>query len=129
MPATLPRDERLRRRKVVERMFASGARSLSVYPLRVVYMPLQADDVQTASAAILVSVPKRRLRHAVDRNRVKRLIREAYRLHKAPLTTALQERGTRLAIAFLYQSQDLPTQELIHTRVRTALARIAERLP
>ena len=75
MPNTLRKSERLDKKKVIEKMFAGGSRSFSVFPLRVVYLPVEELE---APVSILVSVSKRRFKRAVKRNRVKRQIREAY---------------------------------------------------
>lgn len=77
MPNTLRKSERLDKKKVIEKMFAGGSRSFSVFPLRVVYLPVEELE---APVSILVSVSKRRFKRAVKRNRVKRQIREAYRM-------------------------------------------------
>ena len=74
MPNTLRKSERLDKKKVIEKMFAGGSRSFSVFPLRVVYLPVEELE---APVSILVSVSKRRFKRAVKRNRVKRQIREA----------------------------------------------------
>lgn len=77
---TLCKAERLYSKIVIEKMFAGGAsRSFSVFPLRAVYMSV---DRQEVPASILISVPKKRFKRAVKRNRVKRQIREAYRKNK-----------------------------------------------
>lgn len=123
MRNSLCKSERLDRKKIIEKMFAGGSRSFSVFPLRVVYLPVEELD---ADAAILVSVSKRRFKRAVKRNRVKRQIREAYRLNKHRLLDTLAEKKCRLAIAFIYLSDQLPESSLIKERVKTALARIAE---
>lgn len=107
-------------------MFAGGARSLSVFPLRVVYLPVE--ELEGTDAAILVSVSKRRFKRAVKRNRVKRQIREAYRLNKQLLTTLLAEKRCSLAIAFIYLSDQLSESSLIEERMKIALARIAEKV-
>ena len=73
---TLHKSERLDKKKVIDKMFSGGARSFSVFPLRVVYLPVEELE---APVSILVSVSKRRFKRAVKRNRVKRQIREAYR--------------------------------------------------
>ena len=72
---TLCKTERLHSKIVIEKMFAGGfSRSFSVFPLRAVYMSVEQQEVPVS---ILISVPKKRFKRAVKRNRVKRQIREA----------------------------------------------------
>ena len=125
MPNTLRKSERLDRKKVIEKMFAGGSRSFSVYPLRVVYLPVEELE---ADASILISVSKRRFKRAVKRNRVKRQIREAYRVNKHELLNILVERKCRLAIAFIYLSDKLVESSIIEDRMRIALVRITEKM-
>lgn len=125
MTNTLHKSERLDRKKVIEKMFAGGSRSFSVFPLRVVYLPVEELDVPVS---ILVSVSKRRFKRAVKRNRVKRQIREAYRLNKHLLSDALSGSQTRLAVAFIYLSDELVPSSVIEERMKIALSRIAEKL-
>lgn len=125
MANTLHKSERLDRKKVIEKMFAGGSRSFSVFPLRVVYLPVEELDVPVS---ILVSVSKRRFKRAVKRNRVKRQIREAYRLNKHLLSDALSGSQTRLAVAFIYLSDELVLSSVIEERMKIALSRIAEKL-
>lgn len=125
MENTLRKPERLDKKKIIEKMFAGGARSFSVFPLRVVYLPVEELE---APASILVSVSKRRFKRAVKRNRVKRQIREAYRVNKHVLLKVLDENHSRLAIAFIYLSDQLVESSLIEDRIKTALARIAEKV-
>lgn len=125
MANTLRKPERLNKRKVIEKMFAGGSRSFSVFPLRVVYLPVEELE---APASILISVSKRRFKHAVKRNRVKRQIREAYRVNKHELLEVLAEKECRLAIAFIYLSNRLTDSSVLEERIKTALARIAEKV-
>ena len=124
MPNTLRKSERLDKKKVIEKMFAGGSRSFSVFPLRVVYLPVEELE---APVSILVSVSKRRFKRAVKRNRVKRQIREAYRMNKHGLLAVLTEK-CRLAVAFIYLSDQLVDSSVIEDRMKTALARIAEKV-
>lgn len=123
---SLHKSERLDKKKLIEKLFGGGARSFSVFPLRVVYLAL--DNVQDEHAAILVSVSKRRFKRAVKRNRVKRQIREAYRLNKQPLLQTLKEHNLHIAIAFIYLSDELTDSSLITERMKTAISRISEQL-
>ena len=125
MANTLHKVEKLDKKKIIEKMFAGGSRSFSVFPLRVVYLPVEELE---ADASILISVSKRRFKRAVKRNRVKRQIREAYRVNKHELLNALAEKKCRLAIAFIYLSDQLTESSVIEERVKTALARIVEKV-
>ena len=80
-PFTLGKEERINSRLLIEKLFGGGgSRAMSAFPIRMVYM--FGDDNSLPPAAMMVSVSKRRFKHAVDRNRVKRQIREAYRKNK-----------------------------------------------
>ena len=125
MANTLHKVERLDKKKIIEKMFAGGSRSFSVFPLRVVYLPVEELE---AEASILISVSKRRFKRAVKRNRVKRQIREAYRVNKHELLNILVERKCRLAIAFIYLSDQLVESSIIEDRMRIALVRITEKM-
>jgi ribonuclease P protein component len=72
-------------------------------------------------------VPKKRLHHAVDRNRTKRQMREAYRLSKQPLLAVLPAEQS-LAIALIWQSDRLESSSLIATRMAKLISRICESL-
>lgn len=101
------RDERLRSRKEIERLFGGSSASVAQYPLRLVW--LEADTPRSAyPVQMAVSVSKKRFKRAVDRNRIKRLMREAYRLHKHRLYAALPEGAPQLAGMLLFVDKDIP---------------------
>lgn len=107
-------------------MFEGGvSKSFSVFPIRVVYMPVEQGD---APAAILLSVSKRRFKRAVKRNLVKRRLREAYRKNKHLLVDELQRREQRLAIAFIYLSDEIAATAQLEEKMKIALSRISEKL-
>ena len=126
---TLKKEERLSSRKSIEQLFSGGsARSLSSFPLRVVFRPLSEVAPLTPSVRMLVSVPKRYFKHAVDRNRVKRQVREAYRKNKAILTTAIaisNYAGVNMALIWTDGSHR-DSAEVEH-RVKHLLTGVAER--
>ncbi len=76
---TLGKQERLKSRKLIERLYAEG-KSIKIFPLRIVF--LQTAHTSNFPVQIGISVPKRNFKKAVDRNRIKRLLRENYRLQK-----------------------------------------------
>ena len=120
---TFRKAERLCSKKHIETLFAGGSRTISAYPLRVVFMPVEEakEPVQ-----VLISVSKRHFKHAVDRNRIKRLIREAYRLNKQLLIEALG--AQKLKLAFVWMSDDLADYTTIASKTKTLLERIGENL-
>ncbi len=103
---------------------------MAVFPLRVVYMKMEkrAGEEAIPPVRILVSVPKKRFRHAVDRNRMKRLVREAYRLNKQILWDTLDGEDYRVMLAFVCITDTLPTFFSVNKSMKKALTRIAEKL-
>jgi ribonuclease P protein component len=79
MKFTFNKKEKLKSEKLIAQLFAEG-QSVVAYPLRLVYLPTTFDDNVKVKTG--VSVSKRNFKKAVDRNRIKRLMREAYRLQK-----------------------------------------------
>ena len=97
-----PKSERLYLKNDIDNLFSNGQSFIS-YPLRIVYLPEPGDHSTESGVSVLVSVPKRRIKLAVKRNRIKRLIRESFRLNKNALTKNIK----RLNIAFMYVCDDL----------------------
>jgi ribonuclease P protein component len=79
MKHTFGKEERLKSKKIIERLYIDG-KSVKSFPLRMVY--LQTEHTSNFPVQAGVSVPKRNFKNAVDRNRIKRLMRETYRLQK-----------------------------------------------
>ena len=117
---TFPLKEHLKSKRVIEKLYAEGA-SVTSYPLRAVFLE---QEEQEPTAAILISVAKRRFRHAVDRNLVKRRIREAYRTSKHPFVDALQAKGKKMAVAILYIDTRHNSTEFIKHKMEKLLAGI-----
>lgn len=118
--------ERLNSRLLIERLFAGGSKSLPAFPLRIVYMPVENDSLPTVS--LLISVPKKRFKRAVKRNRVKRQVREAYRLHKSLLTRKLEATGQKVVLAFIWLDNELHPSAVVEDKVKKLLQLTAERL-
>ncbi|WP_299670595.1 ribonuclease P protein component [uncultured Polaribacter sp.] len=88
MKYTLGKQERLKSRKLIEKLYTEG-KSVKSFPLRMVY--LQTEHTSDFPCQVGVSVPKRNFKLAVDRNRIKRLMRESYRLQKEIVYDHLEE--------------------------------------
>lgn len=125
----LNKEERLCSKKLIERLFAGGNRSFPTFPLRAVYMPLSSEE-NTADASILISVPKKRFKHAVKRNQVKRQVREAYRRNKYILLDALkaQETPCKMVLAFIWLDNKIHSTEEVEYKVRKLLMHISENI-
>lgn len=101
-------------RRDIEALFRKGRPSAVAFPLRVVWQ--EVEDACPQPYKVLVSVSKRHLRHAADRNRAKRQVRESFRLNQQLL--AVKE-GHTLHLAFLWISETLqPTQKVQYAVVR-----------
>ena len=123
---SLGREERVTGRTLVQTLFKGGAsRSMSYYPIRAVYCFVD----EKAPTRILVSVPKRCFKRAVKRNRVKRQVREAYRLQKHILdekVAAMTDKS--LVIAFVWLDDKLRDSNEVHDRMGRILTRISEKI-
>ena len=119
--------ERLVSLRLIDELFGGGhSRSVAAFPLRAVFMqrPRGAHD---EPLQMLISVPKKYFHHAVDRNRVKRQVREAWRLHKSLLAEVLAS-DKQLLIAFVWTSDTLLPTSAVAERVANLTRRITEKL-
>lgn len=115
---TLSKEERICSKKLINELFTGNGRSMTAFPLRVVFMKRTIVDDQPR-AAMLVSVPKRYFKHAVDRNRVKRQVREAFRRNKSIITQNLTDDHEAVAMAFVWLTDEkLPSSEVENRMVR-----------
>ena len=125
---TLSKNERLCSLTAIEELFGSSShRSMTVFPLRAVYVCRKrfADE---EVLQLLVSVPKKCFKRAVKRNRVKRQVREAFRLNKPLLLDRLAERGETMDVAFIWLDDSLHDSEEVGRKVEKLLHRMGERL-
>jgi ribonuclease P protein component len=110
MNFTYPKNERLKSKTTIGLLFSEG-KSVSKYPLRLVYR--QAEAGSEEKIKIGVSVSKKYFKKAVDRNYFKRVLRETYRLNKHLLWDNLEE---PYSFMFFYQSKDRLSYEEINTK-------------
>ena len=127
MAPTLSKKERIVSNLLIETLFGQGnSESLAAYPIRVIYTQIEQQQ-DGAPVQILISVPKKRFKHAVDRNRVKRQVREAYRHHKQLLYNKVEE-GKQLLVAFVWLSdKHMPSSE-VEKKIKVLLEKIAAKI-
>jgi ribonuclease P protein component len=119
-----PKAERLKSRKQIDALF-NGGKSVSVFPVRAVY---QFSVQGEPGLKVGVSASKRYFKKAVDRNRVKRLLREAYRLQKEELVLKLKEARQCGAVFFLYSDKAIADFETIKVSVGKCLHRLSKNI-
>jgi len=141
---TWTKAEKLKSRKRIEWVFKEG-KSLSVFPFKVFYLvvrpvaaPAPAIAATSSAAPLPPFVPpprpaplqagfgagSRHFKKAVDRNRIKRLTREAYRLQKQPLIDLLTQKGLSMSLFFVYTGKELPDHGTVKERVGVALQKL-----
>jgi ribonuclease P protein component len=121
--ASFRKGERLCGVKAISRLFAEGS-TFAIPPVRVMYMTMPADsDMQTVR--VLVSVPKRYFKKAVDRNLIRRRIREAYRKNKEPLLTALSGTGKRIDLAITWTDTAIRSYSETEKAVKDMMQRLS----
>lgn len=105
---TFNKKEKLCSKIQIEKLFSEG-KSLVTNRFRLLY--LETTSVIQPQVRVLIAVPKRNIKHAVNRNRMKRLIREAYRLNKHKLTEMYAAAGKDCNIAFLFTGKACISQQ------------------
>ena len=121
----LPKYERICKENDIKTLFDQGT-GVSVYPYRVIYL-FRRDDSRPPTVRLLVSVSKKRFHHAFKRNRVKRLIREAWRKNKAPLREICQKDNISVDVALVYTATVIHSYEEMLEKTRKAVLEIAKR--
>jgi len=117
---SFPKEEHLCHKKLIDELFGRGS-SFGLYPLRLIWLPTA--NSTTVPPQVLVSVSKRNFKRAVDRNYFKRLMREAYRLHKHRLTEAPDGHFVgRLAI--IYTGKEKKPFALVEKKLISGLERL-----
>ena len=121
---TFSKEERIVSNLLIETLFEKGnSQSLTAFPLRAVFLKTEQHE-GCAPVQLLISVPKKRFKHAVDRNRVKRQVREAYRKHKSLLSDTVAE-GQMLLIAVIWLTDKHFATKEVEKKVISILKQIA----
>jgi len=118
MKLSFSNKQKLKSQKVIDEIFEEG-KSVTVFPLKMVYLYTGNTN------KVGVSVSKKKFKRAVDRNRIKRLMREAYRHNKKML---IDNNVSGYAFMILYLSRDLPDYKLVNSKTQALLTKFLDRL-
>ena len=122
MPFTYPKNEKLKSKKTIELLFSEG-QSVSKYPLRLVYVDNSFENEELIKFG--VSVSKKYFKNAVDRNYLKRVLRECYRLNKGILSESTDK---PMAMMFFYQSKEVLTYQEINEKTIQLFQKFIEKI-
>lgn len=122
---TLGKNERLKSRKAIDELFISG-KSFSLFPLKIIWKktinghpPASDEPLQCA-----FSVSKRHFKKATERNRIKRLMREGWRLQKNELKKNLQQSNQQAVVFLLYVGNEVPEYKTVFEKINAALKKL-----
>lgn len=120
-PFKFPKQEHLCSKAHLTDLFEKGE-SLISYPIRAIWNVVPA--VEGCPVKVVVSVSKKKFKHAVDRNKTKRLLRESYRLNKVPLQHLALTHGCSVHIIFIWLSPELTSFNRVEKKMAGALSKI-----
>lgn len=114
---TFGKKEHLCKLTLIEQLFGGGAKAMTAWPMRMVFLLVDKKDEQAPSVQVLISVSKRYFKHAVKRNRVKRQIREAFRHQNRSWRLVCRIMLETIACGFVWQTEQLQPSKLVSTKM------------
>jgi len=118
---TFRKAEKLCSQKLIDELFAKG-KSLFFGQFRLVYLEMQAFGKPPLK--VLMAVPKKNLRHAVCRNRMKRLMRESYRMNKQKVEAYFDQSGKNCSLAIVFMGKEVIGQAQTNAAIIQLLMRL-----
>ncbi len=122
MSKGLPKSEIIHKRDEIQSLLKKGE-SFAHHPVRAIY---EIHPSENPGVTVMFSVPKRKFKHAVDRNRIKRLLREGYRLNKQNLTENVKKHQLTVRVMFLFTGRELPEFTRLQDKIILTLQRLEQ---
>ena len=119
------KQEKLKSRKLIELLFKKG-NSFLVFPVKVVYM--KVEETIDSPIKIGVSASSKKFKKAVDRNRIKRVLKENYRLNKQPLHDFIANSNIQVAVFLMYIDKVLPADNLLQRKMPLIIDKLIKAL-
>ena len=132
---TFPKSERLRHKGLVDPLFERGKKCFE-YPVRVMYKIWTEEELQgsfkievpagIAPLQVMITIPKRKIRHAVDRVLLRRRVREAWRLHRGALRSAIEQTGRYrlMGVGIIYMADEVLPMSRIEPKIKKIINRL-----
>jgi len=126
-PQSFSKEERLRNFRLIQKLFSAG-NSFFEYPFKIIFLEIDQGDKISVKFPVqcLFSVSKRNFKKAVERNKIKRLIREAYRRNKLPLYENLQISNKKVVLALIYTGKQIPKFTGLEAKIINLIKRLIQ---
>ena len=125
---TFSKNERLCSKIIIDEIFEKG-KKVKAFPFIVTYLPINSENCEWENQAkIVIAVPKKKVKLAVNRNVLKRRIKEAYRLNKQPFYTALKEKNSHLALFLVYIGKENENFSYLEKKLKLLLTDIQDKI-
>ncbi len=123
---TFNKTEKLTSKTAIEAIFKKGD-TIKNYPLILKYISYEFND--GAAAKVVITVPKKKVKRAAKRNRLRRQLKEAYRLNKFTLIQQLKQSETSLALFFIYTGEEKVEYSFLEEKIKVILKKVEQNLP
>lgn len=126
MGNTLNKAERLTGKDKIDTLYKDG-KSITEFPFKLMWIPVESKK-DLAPVQAIFSVPKRRFKSAVKRNRIKRLLKEVYRSQKHELYNALENKNANINVFVIYLGKEMPNYKSVSDKIIVLLSRLKQEI-